>query len=222
MAPCCRPRAAIVLYNNVPASHVRRRRPRPAQPGPHQPGAERHPGPGSAAGRSPDAPDGSITVKSWREGSVVTIEVSDNGPGIPEQVRGKLFEAFQSSAAIGRHGPWPRHRRRTGPRPWRRHQARIDRRARAPRSLSLFPTAWRNCAPAAAANANPYPADRCLALAFAGGAASRTHRRAPVAQLDRAPDYESGGHGFESCRARQYFQQLNNIPRGCPADRGNA
>src|SRR5260221_4836666 len=24
--------------------------------------------------------------------------------------------------------------------------------------------------------------------------------QAPVAQLDRAPDYESGGHGFESCR----------------------
>ena len=27
--------------------------------------------------------------------------------------------------------------------------------------------------------------------------------RAPVAQLDRAPDYESGGQEFESLRARQ-------------------
>ena len=26
---------------------------------------------------------------------------------------------------------------------------------------------------------------------------------APVAQLDRVPDYESGGRTFESCRARQ-------------------
>ena len=26
---------------------------------------------------------------------------------------------------------------------------------------------------------------------------------APVAQLDRVPDYESGGYRFESCRARQ-------------------
>src|SRR5262249_19050529 len=26
---------------------------------------------------------------------------------------------------------------------------------------------------------------------------------APVAQLDRAPDYESGGRGFESCPVRQ-------------------
>lgn len=28
---------------------------------------------------------------------------------------------------------------------------------------------------------------------------------APVAQLDRAPDYESGGQEFESLRARQIF-----------------
>ena len=29
------------------------------------------------------------------------------------------------------------------------------------------------------------------------------HGRAPVAQLDRAPDFESVGRRFESCRARQ-------------------
>ena len=29
---------------------------------------------------------------------------------------------------------------------------------------------------------------------------------APVAQLDRVPDYESVGHRFESCRAHQIFQ----------------
>ena len=33
-------------------------------------------------------------------------------------------------------------------------------------------------------------------------------RRAPVAQLDRVPDYGSGGWGFESSRARQSFQVL--------------
>ena len=33
-------------------------------------------------------------------------------------------------------------------------------------------------------------------------------QRAPVAQLDRAPDYESGGRTFESFRARHFFQQL--------------
>ncbi len=31
-------------------------------------------------------------------------------------------------------------------------------------------------------------------------------RLAPVAQLDRAPDYESGGRGFESSPARHCFQ----------------
>ena len=30
-------------------------------------------------------------------------------------------------------------------------------------------------------------------------------REAPVAQLDRAPDYESGGQEFESLRARHYL-----------------
>ena len=31
---------------------------------------------------------------------------------------------------------------------------------------------------------------------------------APVAQLDRAPDYESGGLGFESLRVRHFFRYL--------------
>ena len=52
----------------------------------------------------PEAPDGAITIKSWRQGSVVAVEVKDNGPGIPEKVRGKLFEAFQSSARAGGTG----------------------------------------------------------------------------------------------------------------------
>jgi hypothetical protein len=33
---------------------------------------------------------------------------------------------------------------------------------------------------------------------------SMIRRFAPVAQLDRVPDYESGGRTFESCRARQH------------------
>src|SRR5208282_3056400 len=40
--------------------------------------------------------------------------------------------------------------------------------------------------------------------------------QAPVAQLDRAPDYESGGREFESLRARQRFQRLNQtLEDGC-------
>ena len=48
-----------------------------------------------------DAPEGHVTVKSWRQGSVAMIEVKDNGPGIPERVRPRLFEAFQSAAKAG-------------------------------------------------------------------------------------------------------------------------
>ena len=45
--------------------------------------------------------DGRVIVSSWREGAVVVIEVRDNGPGIPERVRPRLFEAFQSAAKPG-------------------------------------------------------------------------------------------------------------------------
>ena len=37
----------------------------------------------------------------------------------------------------------------------------------------------------------------------AGFEARRRQENAPVAQLDRAPDYESGGRGFESFPVRQ-------------------
>jgi signal transduction histidine kinase len=52
----------------------------------------------------PEAPDGHVTIRSWRAGSVVTIEVVDNGPGIPERIRPRLFEAFQSAARAGGAG----------------------------------------------------------------------------------------------------------------------
>jgi signal transduction histidine kinase len=45
--------------------------------------------------------DGRAVISAWREGAVVVIEVKDNGPGIPERVRPKLFEAFQSAAKPG-------------------------------------------------------------------------------------------------------------------------
>ena len=43
---------------------------------------------------------------------------------------------------------------------------------------------------------------------------------APVAQLDRASDYESEGRTFESFRARQFSQYLNSdfSPKGGPAE----
>ncbi len=51
-----------------------------------------------------DAPEGVITLEARREGSVTVIEIRDNGPGIPEQVRENLFQAFQSAARQGGTG----------------------------------------------------------------------------------------------------------------------
>ena len=43
------------------------------------------------------------------------------------------------------------------------------------------------------------------------GRLMRGSRYAPVAQLDRAPDYESGGQEFESLRARHFTAGLNKV-----------
>jgi signal transduction histidine kinase len=48
--------------------------------------------------------EGNVTLKAIREGSVTIIEVRDNGPGIPNQIRGTLFQAFQSAARRGGTG----------------------------------------------------------------------------------------------------------------------
>lgn len=44
------------------------------------------------------AAGGAITVKAWRDGPVVHLSVSDNGPGVPSQVREHLFAPFHGSA----------------------------------------------------------------------------------------------------------------------------
>ena len=55
-------------------------------------------------GEAPEAPDGKITLRASREGSVTMIEIRDNGPGVPNQVRETLFQAFQSAARQGGTG----------------------------------------------------------------------------------------------------------------------
>ena len=45
-----------------------------------------------------------IRVGAWRDGSVVTIAVADNGPGLPPKARAHLFEAFTGSARRGGTG----------------------------------------------------------------------------------------------------------------------
>ncbi len=45
-----------------------------------------------------------ISISADRRGSVTEIDVIDNGPGIPDAVRSRLFEAFQSAAKPGGTG----------------------------------------------------------------------------------------------------------------------
>jgi signal transduction histidine kinase len=45
-----------------------------------------------------------VRISAARQGSVTIITVGDNGPGIPPAVRGKVFEAFQTSARPGGTG----------------------------------------------------------------------------------------------------------------------
>jgi signal transduction histidine kinase len=47
---------------------------------------------------------GTITVCAARKGGAVEIEIADNGPGIPEQVKAKLFQPFVSAARPGGSG----------------------------------------------------------------------------------------------------------------------
>ena len=39
-----------------------------------------------------------------RDGATVVIDVADDGPGVPEKARARLFEAFQSSTRQGGTG----------------------------------------------------------------------------------------------------------------------
>lgn len=94
----------IVLYNNVPASVI-------ADADREQLGRiltnltrNAIQALEAAQAENPHVPDGSVTMRAWREGSVISIEVKDNGPGVPEQVRDKLFEPFQSAARPGGTG----------------------------------------------------------------------------------------------------------------------
>ena len=96
--------SAIVIYNNVPGAII-------ADADREQlnriltnlvrnaiQALEQHNAEDEAAGES------TVSLRAWREGSVVSIEVRDTGPGIPERVRPKLFEAFQSAAKSGGTG----------------------------------------------------------------------------------------------------------------------
>ncbi|MEL7059555.1 MAG: ATP-binding protein [Acidobacteriota bacterium] len=45
--------------------------------------------------------DGTITLDTAIEGSDVLVRVTDNGPGIPDEVQGRIFEPFFTTKAVG-------------------------------------------------------------------------------------------------------------------------
>ncbi|MDX2259990.1 MAG: HAMP domain-containing sensor histidine kinase [Hyphomicrobiaceae bacterium] len=60
-------------------------------------------GAASAAALAPAAPS-RLVVRAQREGREVTVEVRDNGPGVPERARQNLFTAFAGSQRKGGTG----------------------------------------------------------------------------------------------------------------------
>ncbi len=46
-------------------------------------------------------PDPRIVVTTWRDGANVAIAVADNGPGVAEPERGRLFDPFYTTKSVG-------------------------------------------------------------------------------------------------------------------------
>jgi signal transduction histidine kinase len=47
------------------------------------------------------AGQGTLTLRTWREGSNAVVEIGDTGPGIPEEIRNRIFEPFFTTKPIG-------------------------------------------------------------------------------------------------------------------------
>ncbi len=45
---------------------------------------------------------GTIKIRTWRDGENACIEIGDTGPGIPDDVQARIFEAFFTTKAMGK------------------------------------------------------------------------------------------------------------------------
>lgn len=50
-----------------------------------------------------DAMDGqgTITIRTYREGEQATVEIADDGPGIPEAIQSRIFDPFFTTKDVG-------------------------------------------------------------------------------------------------------------------------
>jgi two-component system, NtrC family, C4-dicarboxylate transport sensor histidine kinase DctB len=56
----------------------------------------------NAADATEGQPDPRITLAAWAEGDHVMIRVTDNGPGVPEALRPRIFDPFFSTKGVGK------------------------------------------------------------------------------------------------------------------------
>jgi signal transduction histidine kinase len=49
-----------------------------------------------------DAMNGELLLRTYAEDNHVIVEISDNGPGIPEEIRSRIFEPFFTTKAPGK------------------------------------------------------------------------------------------------------------------------
>ena len=71
-----------------------------------------------------DAATMQIRITGRREGAVAILEVSDTGPGVPREGARPSVRGVPDLRPPRRQRAWAGDRRRTGPRPWRRHPPR--------------------------------------------------------------------------------------------------
>ena len=135
---------------------------------------------------------GEITVTAGEDARAWIIRVRDTGPGLPPKAREHLFKPFQGGATKGGAGLGLT------------IAAELVRGHGGDLSLEhsdAHGTTFRITLP----KGNLATRDKPAKAPLHHRATASTHAaNGPIAQLDRVPDYESGGRGFESSSVRQH------------------
>lgn len=45
---------------------------------------------------------GQLTIRTWREGDFICVEIADNGSGIPPEIQSRIFEPFFTTKGVGK------------------------------------------------------------------------------------------------------------------------